>query len=498
MLRARGSFYSMLLLVSFFNVSCGWWDDIFGPDGAIEQARDAINESVTAIERESSAWRNELPELTGSLAGIAESAEARATADLTQLLIETSNQTRSLTEDTIKIATISGEEWTAKFGTELRCNSDFIGTRVAATLKELEQRLAFWDENGELPPPAPHSVCQVTPDTVELHPTGTGDSWSMAIPADRIVGIYGYDFRPEALPVVHLGTANGVLQREAEVVAAYVTRYQLNLDFSSERFSGVAPGSRFVLVWPDKPEPNTISTSLVQPPRLEILDVRVVPESPRARADVVSVNVTVSNQGGSLANQSLQWVPAPGLPVQSVVLGELQPGQQTSKELPGFSFPVDGTFPSEVRVANGDDVFRWNITVAPYASVPSEQSIPTFYRWPDPGGEPGESRTQTYRIKLGPDCVLDRTRGTDGFSVEDVLRPGSNYEVRWPNGFRFDFHGDVIWTSLQGVEVEYDAASNTAIGRITVRGLGGHGFFGVRGPERYQGTFTAFSKCPPQ
>ena len=139
---------------------------------------------------------------------------------------------------------------------------------MSSSLVDLGDALKFWKKHKQLPPAPPHSVCQVTPDSVELR-QGKPGAWTMMLPPDKIVGVYGYDFRGDALPSVELVDASGKGLRDTDVSVSYVTRYQLNLDFGADSLSQVAPGSRFVLRWPDQPEPNSLAVTLIRPSRLK-------------------------------------------------------------------------------------------------------------------------------------------------------------------------------------------------------------------------------------
>lgn len=71
---------------------------------AIDQAISTVDRSVTVVQRESGAWRNELPQLTEGLNSAAQKAQAQGTADAEKVITSATNSVRSLAEDTIKIS----------------------------------------------------------------------------------------------------------------------------------------------------------------------------------------------------------------------------------------------------------------------------------------------------------------------------------------------------------------------------------------------------------
>ena len=359
-----------------------------------------------------------------------------------QILADTSNDVGSLTRDTIKLAGLTSEQLAAKFGTEARCNVDFARSRVSASLRTLVDQLKFWETNAHtLPPPPPHSVCQITPDTVELHSTDVS-GWSMTQPTNKIVGVYGYDFRGEAVPAVELRDVDGNKLRGTKVSVSYVTSYQINLNFGTEDFNHIAPGNRYVLRWPDQPEPNEISVTLIEPARLRILSVDIPPTA-RAKVDLVRPKVAVANQGGSDTNRfTVLWTPGPNDPVQSQSVDNLGAGERRNITFSGYVYKSAGTTQSDITVGSGSDSWHGTVTVTPYANTPHSQSEPVQGRWPKDGGEPGETKNNRglSPITLGPECELDTSRGGGSFQVSDINNDNIKYTIAWPAGGQLRLH----------------------------------------------------------
>ncbi|MFG1616041.1 hypothetical protein ACGFI3_25035 [Nonomuraea wenchangensis] len=469
-------------------------------------ATDAITDAVSQIEltqkviqRESSAWRNELPQLQLRLNSLIEQQQGKLTADAKQILADTSNDVRSLAQETVTLAGLTAEQLTAKFGTEARCNIDFARSRVSADLTTLVERLKFWQQHHNRPPRPPHSVCQITPDNVELRTTGLNEGWSMSLPTDKVVGVYGYNFRSDAVPAVELQDRTGNKLRDSKVSVSYVTQYQLNLNFGSEDFSQIAPGARYVLRWPDQPDPNAISVTLIKPAQLKILDVAVQPSAARARVDLVRAVVDLVNQGGSdTARFVVRWTPGPNDPVQDLSIDSLGAGERMKVTFPGYVYKTAGSFQTDIVVGGGSDSWHGVVNVTPYANTPRLQSVPIRGQWPGGGGESGQTKSDfdLQAIELGADCEIDASRGGGSFEVSDINDDNLKYTIAWPSGYDFGFGGNTFWRSLSSVSANYDAQTRRVTPVVTLKGLGGHGWFATRGPERFDGTFTIYSMCP--
>ena len=468
----------------------------------IDQAQNAINTSISQVQSESAAWRNALPALGSQLNTMVQTAESQGNNDAANLLTNLANQVNSMASDSIQLAGLTGDEFIARFGSEARCNVDFIQTRIKSDLNSLVQAIKFWEANKHtLPSPPPHSVCQVTPDKLELSATGTSSVWTMTSPTDKIIGIYGYDFRHDALPTVELDDANGKKIRDAMVSSDYVTRYQINLNFASEQFMDVPAGAQYVLDWPDQPEPNAISVTLNSPPQLTIKSAQLNPSVARAKVSQVSAQVTVKNNGGSSSPDFVaRWEPGQQINPQTLdTVPGLAPGAEETFTFDPYVYSNDGSYDSVISIANGSDTEHIAITVTPYANNPTVQSQPMQGQWPGSGGDPGDT-TRPFPItpiSLGAGCVIDASRGGGSFQVGDPNHPNVKYTISWPRGYDFSFDGPAtIFDSLDSLTASYDAQANQVTAAVTLKGLGGHGIIRVRGPERFAGTFIVYSLCP--
>lgn len=463
----------------------------------IENAIAAINRSVDKVQGESEAWRNELPQLTDQLQKIGNSLEGQANADVKIILADTTNDVRGLMNDTLKAANLYGNNMIAYFGVEARCTTDFFRTRAAESLKQLANALAFWKKNKTLPPPPPHSVCNLNPNALELHQIETTGTWAIGMPPNKIVSVYGYNFRSIALPRLEIQNSNGQRLRDANLTAAYVTQYQIDLNFSGEDFHQIADGSRVVLQWPDQPDPNTISMVLIKPAKLVINSVRFNTLSPIARESFVYPTVEIKNTGGSDSGRFvIEWNPEPNAPIKSLSVQNVKPGDQQTITLPGYTYPQDGTFATNISLSTGSNNYSSQITVTPYARIPHQGSIGISGRWPKDGGNPGQYKSWDFSTTIGTNCVLDTSRGGGSFEIEHVDNSSIKYSITWPVGYDFSFGGDTIWRSFYTLSGHIDSQTQQVTARVTLKGLGGHDWPAVRGAERFNGTFTVYSKCP--
>src|SRR5262249_25030745 len=267
--------------------------------------------------------------------------ESQANADVKGVIGDTRNQVQDLVNDSIKFANINAQEIIAKTGVEFRCNANFTMNGVTARLQYLIDDLKFWKLNKRHIDKKPvHAICQILGENLALYPQagGTFGIDSSKLLAPNIVEVFGYNFRGDALPRLDLVAANGNVLRSVNVIPAYVTQYQLAVDFATETFAGVAPGSRVVFRWPDQTEPNTINLTLVAPARLKILNAVFTPASPIANKDQVSLSVTVTNTGNMPSGAfTINWTPQGG-GVKSVNQLPLQAGESRNISFPPYLF----------------------------------------------------------------------------------------------------------------------------------------------------------------
>jgi len=344
-----------------------------GIKDSIDRALDQLQQTQDAITHQSDAWRDALPKLIDQLNQL----EGQATADAKTVIGDTRNQVQDLANDTIKFANINAQEIVAKTGAEFRCNANFAMNGVAARLQYLIDDLKFWKLNKRHSDKRPvHAICQILGENLALYPQSGGvfgiDSSKLV--ATNVVEVFGYNFRPDALPSLDLVAANGTVIRGVNVNASYVTQYQLAFDFATETFTGVGPGSRIVFRWPDQAEPNTINLTLAAPAKLKILNAVFTPASPIVSKDQVSLSVTVTNTGSVPSGAfTVTWTPQGGA-IKSVNQLPLQPGQSRDITFPPYMYVQGGQNANTITLSNGDDV--QSIPILVQSNVASVQDYP--------------------------------------------------------------------------------------------------------------------------
>lgn len=337
---------------------------------AVDSIIDDVHHARLAIQQESVNWRGTLTKLAEDLKGL----ESKVAGDTKAILADTTNEVQGLANATIDLADAKVSNLIAQAGGEFRCNADFVKTGALAALDSIIEDLQFWKDHkthsGKRPS---HSVCWIGPSNISLYPVGNDwaiDASNMSEPG--IVHVYGYNFWPQSIPKLELHDANGQKSRNINLVAAYVTRYQINLDFSTENFAGVKPGYRVVFKWPDQDDPNTISITQRKPGLLKISDPTFTPPTAAANGDPVTLRVTITNTGGTRSgNAVLFWRPDQQsdreLPIS---LLPLEPGQTRVVSFPPYVYQRGGRLASTVYLNNGDDSLPLSLTVASPASPP--------------------------------------------------------------------------------------------------------------------------------
>jgi hypothetical protein len=326
--------------------------------GAIDTLNDAIDQIAKARESavaQSDAWRTALPQLVDQLGQL----EGQATADSKAVITDARNQVQELVTESIKFMDVTTKEIVATTGAEFRCNTDFAMSGVAARLQDLIEDLKVWQKtrHHSVHKPA-HKLCQIIGQTLSLYPIENGrySIDSSKLMGLNVVGVFGYNFRQDALPRLELMDGSGKRLRDLAVSLAYVTQYQLTLNFSTETFTGVTPGAKVRLVWPDSEEVNEISLSLFTPAKLKITNHAFTPQLPIATKDAVQLNVTVQNVGGMRTGGfNLNWAPQGGR-VQAVSLGSLNPDESRQVQFPATTvFQTQGRIGNVVSISTGDD-----------------------------------------------------------------------------------------------------------------------------------------------
>lgn len=338
-----------------------------------KSADDAISTiagAETTISQTSDAWRAELQQLSQSLDAL----EGQASTDSKEAITLAANQVSDLTTQAVDLTDAKAQDLVAQAGVEFRCNAGFVKQGVTSELNQIVANLRFWEAQHKLPTAEPaHTTCWVDPTAAALYPDGGGWKVDTSTMAEKdIVHIYGYDFAADRLPTIELEDAKGNVIRDSTITTAYVTHYQIDLDLSTENFTGVTPGSRLVLAWPDAQDPTTISLTLASGARLQITNPIFSVVKPTATVDPVSLRVTVTNTGGTRSGAyTLLWVPDPQQAMkQSKTRGPLNPGETAVVDFDSYVFPDSGSIPSVVSLDNGDDTETYPLIVARQPSPP--------------------------------------------------------------------------------------------------------------------------------
>ena len=184
----RGWLVTLVFVFSSQAIACG------AAKQEVSRAIDSIDSAISALDRQSTAWQQTLKTLQKELI-----AEGQSTL---------SNEVDQLASRGI-----------ARGGTELRCNADFVGHRMAQHLREIVARL-----RGTPPPTVLPAFCQVVPEFVDLR-----------IEANRrsVISFYGYDLDLNE-PAVQVGLMD-VSGRVEDVTrfASSTTHYLLQINISS-------------------------------------------------------------------------------------------------------------------------------------------------------------------------------------------------------------------------------------------------------------------------
>ena len=387
-----------LVLLLFLLGGCGGVRDAITTQSSlgistIDDAINAIDTSTTQIEQESGAWRDLLPKLINQLGGM----ESNISADAKGILADTTSQLRDLSTQTIQLSDAKAQDLVAQAGVEFRCNAGFVKAGAVAQLKSIVEDLKIWKTTRQRQVKRPsHAVCWINPSALTLQPSGS--DW-LVDPANTgepyIVHVFGYNFWPENLPALELQDSAGQKIRDMVIKPAYVTHYQINLNFSAEKFTDLKPDARVVFRWPDQPDPNSISLVSIRPARLSITGVTFSKSSLIATKDPVWPKVTVKNEGGSPSTPFVvRWQPSPNAPQQSASVNlPLAPGGSILVELPAYTYPICGTFSANIALSNGGASRNETITVAPFcppvqpvAPDPEKQYKGNYSRSLGPGG----------------------------------------------------------------------------------------------------------------
>ena len=95
--------------------------------------------------------------------------------------------------------------------------------------------------------------------------------------------------------------------------------------------------------------------------------------------------------------------------------------------------------------------------------------------------------------RFAANCQIDYSRGGGSFEVEDINNPAIKYTLTHPQGVHFGFIDFTFWRSLYRLEAE--VSGSQVVGIVWLKGLGGHGIFASRGPERFNAVFYVYTLC---
>jgi hypothetical protein len=370
------------------------------------------------LDQQSNSWRSVLETLPTELDDIASRQEGQITADERSIIGSASDSVKVMLHDTVEYTSLSTQQAIAALGAEERCTADFAVSRVATSLKHLASELAGWLPNrgAALSEPAP-SVCQVVPNVLEMH-AGKGDTWTIATPTGPVVGIFGADFSNKHLPNIMVDDGGGG-QRLANAHAQLVTRYQINLDLSTEDFHGLRAGASLNVNWQaGGPDNDTITLRTVVPAKLALTAVTASPAAPRAGMDGVVVTATVQNSGGEPARVGLRWTPGPNQPLQSLPDFTLDPGQSAIRSFRQYVYPAAGPFAGQVSLDDGSSAYPVPITVVSVPVVKQYTLSGAATKGPGDGGPGG---AHPYDIRCGPGEVATAIRGRSGLSIDSMV-----------------------------------------------------------------------------
>lgn len=205
--RTRASWGS-LLLVTMLTTGCGALQSIRETAEDVTGATvSTLNGAIDALERNSASWQTVLQD---AMAELTEDAQSTVRNELSTLLA------RSV----------------AATGTELRCNIDFIGTRVRQALQRIRARLL----GQELPPPEP-ALCAVVPPAID-----------MALEPERRnrLEFFGYDF--DTTPItVRLHDQTSTIDVSSHLDR--LTHYHMTLNLGANGVPLSSASNRITLEW---------------------------------------------------------------------------------------------------------------------------------------------------------------------------------------------------------------------------------------------------------
>jgi hypothetical protein len=241
---------ALLALLSLSLSGCGLIDKIKGMIGFAGGVADDLSNEVTA----------ELDQAINSLSA--------TSADFQIILQDLISQLPAEVQSTIGTE-VNGlmVRGAATVGTELRCNTDFLRTRIRQGLVRIKVRFL-----GGVMPPLEPQLCQVVPLAVDM---------KLSLDRRNKIEFYGYDFDSTDVRVF---LQNGSSEIDVTRHLSRPTHYHMVLNLSSNGVNLSASSNRLILRWAGR----------------EISSIPVLQQAP----DICEVS-----QSPSILNQSLSFVP---------------------------------------------------------------------------------------------------------------------------------------------------------------------------------------------
>lgn len=349
-------------------------------DVELDNTVSAIERSIRVIQAESTAWREELPLLETQLLGF----ESKAAGDVKVVISDSYNMVSNLTKDSIKFANSGALDVIFKSGVEFRCNTDFIKSVASEQLQTLVDDLKFWKENRKHKDiKRIHKICQINPAILSLYPANS--TWLLdgsKMFHRNVISLFGYNFNHQMLPKLAMIDNQGKPIKDLQLLPAYITQYQIDLDFSAVDFDGFVPGSRLVFIWPDQEESNTISLVAMKGAVVSLSNPRSDPVEPVAINDNVTFYVTVSNSGdmpsGSLVIQA-QPDPLDTNVVTVTIVDPIKPSTSRDIPLPVYQYKNAGEKKGTISLVGIHNInFTVNVLQPPPSTYQYRISVRTW------------------------------------------------------------------------------------------------------------------------
>ncbi len=335
-----------------------------GCNDPLQNAINAINNAMSQITAQSTAWRDALTNPNTGLVAQLGGLESQATGDVKGVLTDATNQISDLETQAANLTDQTAGDIIHKAGAQVFCTGDFVRQGALALLQSVKDDLTFWKNNHKQSNQKPnHAICSIDPGRLALYPKpGGGYGINNTPPPGEVDQLWGYNFFSDALPTLDLLDANkNVVRRNILKSITYSTHYLIYLDFSTYDFSDVkGDGYSLQFNWPDTPEQNGIPLTVVKPARLQISDPSTwifTPGNPTAMQDCVNLQVSITNIGDLQSGSfTVYWKPDPSyLDLKSVIRNPIDPKISTSVNFPCYTYKRSGSIQSAVYLGNGDD-----------------------------------------------------------------------------------------------------------------------------------------------